>query len=424
MSRAPVGASRFARALLVVGAALVTSSTGLWLPAHAKPLTLADALSRARAAGFVLPAETARLRGSLAAVDQARVRPNPSVGLEVENFGGSGSYRGLASPETTLSYSQVIELGGKREARTTLALAEVDATRARGEVRLLDLFRDVELAWVDVMVAHAQLRLAEDRLAVALGLREEIARRSESGRDPLYAVPRVEAQVALEEIAVDQARSASRTARANLAGYWRGQADFEVEPGSFDRPASSSARGFNADLAVLEKEARAASARVALERTRATQDPSFRIGVRHLAGSSDAALVAGISVPLPLFDNNQANLARAQAERIAAENDVEASRRTLQREFARYRARLAASATEARRIEEEVIPQAQRAVQLVREGVQRGAFTFVDFSDAQRTLNDARLRRIEALRTFHTDSAALARLTGRHSRLLGRKARR
>ena len=76
-----------------------------------------------------------------------------------------------------------------------------------------------------------------------------------------------------------------------------------------------------------------------------------------------------------------------------------------------------ASSTEARRIQSEVVPQAERAVRLIREGLERGGFSYIEFIDAQRTLNDARLRRIEALKSFHLDNATLGRLTGRHARL-------
>ncbi|MFU0651414.1 TolC family protein, partial [Klebsiella pneumoniae] len=90
----------------------------------------------------------------------------------------------------------------------------------RGALRTLDLFREVEVAWIDVVSATAQIKVAEDRLSIARQLQVEIARRAESGRDPTYLQSRVEAQVALEQIAADQGKAAARIARANLAGYW------------------------------------------------------------------------------------------------------------------------------------------------------------------------------------------------------------
>lgn len=386
--------------------------------APARPLTLNDALSRARATDFAVPATRARIRGAEAGIRQARRLPNPSVGVETENVGGSGDYRGLDSAQTTFFAEQVIELGGKRAARTGVAKSELSTVRARGAVRILDLFREVEIAWIEVNAAAAQARVAEDRLAIAQQLQSEIARRAQAGRDPLFTQARAEAQVALDKIAVDQAQAAARIARANLAGYWRGGADFDVDPAAFENAVvAADGKAFNVDVAVLEAERELAAARVGLERSRAVPNPSVRVGVRHFNDTRDAALVAGIAIPLPLFDNNSDNIEKAEAERKASELEIASARKTLRRELTRLQARLAASATEARRIQSEVIPQAERAVQQVREGLERGAFSYIEFVDAQRTLNDARLRRIEALKTFHMDNATVGRLTGRHARL-------
>lgn len=382
------------------------------------PLTLNDALSRALAADFAVPAARARVQGAEAGIRQANRPLNPSVGVELENFGGSGEHQGFNRLESTLFLQQTIELGNKRAARTDLARTELGATRARGAVRILDLLRQVEMAWVDVVAATAQVRVAEDRLMIAQQLQREIGRRVEAGRDPQFTKSRADAQVALEQIAVDQARATARIARANLAGYWRGSPDFEVDLNAFETAVSQiDGKTFNVDIAVLEAERETAGARIGLERSRAVPDPAVRVGVRRFNEKGDSALVAGVAVPLPIFDTNQGNIEKAQAERRAADLEVQSARRSLGRELTRLKSRLSTSAAEAKRIETEVIPRAEQAVQLVREGLERGAFSYIEFVDAQRTLNDARLRRIEALRSFHQDNATVGRLTGRHTRL-------
>lgn len=419
------GAGTHARRAPLV-ASLVLACCLTWADAAwPRPLTLDDALSRALAADFAVPAAKARIQGAEAGIRQASRPPNPSAGVEVENFGGSGAYRGFRSPETTVFLQQPIELGGKRAARTSVARSELGTTRARSAVRVLDVLRDVEVAWIEVVVATAQVRVAEDRLVIAQQLQIEIARRAQAGRDPLFTQSRAEAQVALEQIAVDQARAAARIARTNLAGYWRGDPDFDVDLLAFENVvATISDDVFNVDVAVLEAERELAAARVGLERSRAIPDPTVRVGVRHFNDTRDSALIAGLSIPIPIFDNNLGNIQKAEAERRAAELDIASGRKALRREIIRLQARLMASSTETRRIQSEAIPQAERAVRLIREGLERGGFSYIEFFDAQRTLNDARLRRIEALKSFHLDNATLGRLTGRHVRLNTRTGNR
>lgn len=72
---------------------------------------------------------------------QASLRPNPTLEIEVEDFGGSGSMSGFDAAETSLLIRQPLELGGKREKRMQTAaveraLADVDYGIVRGEVRL------------------------------------------------------------------------------------------------------------------------------------------------------------------------------------------------------------------------------------------------------------------------------------------------
>lgn len=413
------------RRALLVAALVLACHPALAQTAPPAALTLNQALLRALAADFALPAARARVRGAAAGVFQASRALNPSIGVELENFGGSGVYRGFRSPETTLYLQQTIELGDKRAARTGVARSELGATKARGTVRVLDLFREVEVAWIDVVAAMAQVRVAEDRFAIAQRLRDELARRAQAGRDPLYVQMRADAQLSLERIAVDQARATARIARANLAGYWRGSPEYDVDLAAFEKTADAiNGKVFNADVAVLEAERELAASRVGLERSRAVPDPAVRVGVRRFGDTNDTAIIAGVAIPLPLFDTNQGNINRAEAQRQAAALEVEAGRRTLRRELTRLQARLEANATEARRIQSEVVPQAEQAVQLIRDGLERGGFSYIEFVDAQRTLNDARLRRIEALRAFHLDNAMLARLTGRHRQLIQSKRTR
>lgn len=420
------GASMSARRVLLVAVlALAINSTA----AHAQssqPLTLRDALSRALAADQLVPAAKARIRGAQAGIFQADRIPNPTLGVEIENFAGSRNYRGNRSQETTAFLQQTIELGNKRAARTGVAKSELEMVRARNALRVLDLFREVEIAWIEVIAASVQVRIAEERLTIARQLRSEIVRRVEAGRDPLHVQSRADAQISLEQISLDQARAAVRVARANLAGYWRGSPDFEVDFGAFeDAIMAADGKGFNVEIALLEADRDLADARLVLQRAAAIPDPAIRLGVRRFNETNDTAVIAGISIPLPLFDTNEGNIKKAEADKRAAELEITSARTALRRELARLRARLSVSAAEAKRIQSEVIPQAQRTVQLIRDGLERGGFSYIEFIEAQRTLNDARLRWIEALKTFHLDNAAVARLTGRHARLnVPRKGKR
>jgi outer membrane protein, heavy metal efflux system len=400
--------------------ALMLALAGLPSAASAQGLTLRQALMLARDADVGLAASEARIEAASGALRQAGTSPNPLIGVDVENFPRSDFQQPFHRTEATLYYQRQIERGGKLEARTNAARADLEVVRLRRIVRGLDLFQTVENAWNEAVAAEAAVRLAEQQLAVLQEFQGEVRRRVEAARDPLFAGARVDTQVLQAQIALDQARLVAENARRALAAYWSSIADQPLDAAEFEvttvelppLPAQS------VDLALLDAVREAADTQVAVERSRAVPDLTLRGGVRYLEDGRDLAFVVGGSIPIGIYDTNRGNIERAEAERLAAEREIAAARLARTRDTVRLQARIVTNAAEANRIQTEVLPKADETVALVRDGFNRGAFSYLDVLDAQRALVDARARRIEALRALHADRAALNRLAARHADLI------
>lgn len=384
-------------------------------------LTLEEALRHAALADPTLAGAEARLRAVDASVRQADVRPNPTLGLLVENLPTLGGGDILDRTETTLTYEQRLERGGDRAARIGLARSEGLLVRAQAEAARLDRLETVQRAWTEVLTTEAALRIARERMELAEQFMVEVQRRVDAARDPLFAGARVEAELAQAQIEFDQADVAARMARILLVKHWDGPADFTLGEHTFeDTSAARVAAGepAQADLDVFRARQGIAEAQARLEEARAIPDPTVTVGVRHI-WDNEVALVFGGSIPLQRYDRNQGAIDRARAEGMAAQADLNALRIEREREIARLQVLLMAKASEARRIAEETLPQAERAVTLVREGFARGGFTYNDVMAAQTALLQTRTRRVAVLQAFHNERARLDRLTGAHADLLG-----
>ena len=407
----------FAR-VLMMSAGLLAATPAL---AQTPPptLSLQDALRRSLTADPSLAGVKARLEGSKASVRQADIRPNPSLGLEVENFTGSGPFAALGRTEATLSYQQTYERGGKRQARTVFAEREIGLVEARAQVRRLDRAKAVQLAWIEALAAQAQIDVARERLAVAQRAEREVSRRVAGARDPLFAGARADAEMAQAQVSLDRALTDMRDARAALAAYWGGAPAFTIPGELFEdtRNPKGLAAMETPDVKLLAVEQDVAAARIALEQTRSVQDPTVSLGVRHLQADGAVALVIGASIPLGRYDTNRGAIDRARAERAAIAADLGAFQIERAREIARLIARRAAAAAEVRKTDADVLPNAERAVTLVRDGYNRGGFSYLDVLAAQRALIDVKTQRVEILKAFHQDGAALDRLTGAHAML-------
>lgn len=173
------------------------------------------------------------------------------------------------------------------------------------------------------------------------------------------------------------------------------------------------------EFARLTAERERLDAAVRLERSLSYQNPTLRLGYRRFEDrDGDGAQVARFSIPLGVFNRNQGSVARAEAEQRRAAFDLEAGRRALAREFAALERALLSEAAAVRSTEQDVIPQAERALALAQDGYNQGAFSYLDVLEAQRALSNARQARVEALRSYHSNEAALDRLTARFAETL------
>ena len=392
----------------------------------AQGITLADALSRAMVADPVVQANNAHLQAAKAAIDQADIRPRDSVGVDIEDFVGTGPYSSLSRSQTTGWYERTWEGGGKRQARIAAAQADVDVLSRRARLRRLDRMAIVQESYVEAQAAAARVPVAEAALASAQAVQSEVNRRVAAAVDPLFAAQRARTAVAEARIALDQAREAARLANVRLAAWWGGADALRPEMEGFlnaDRntPAAiGPAPAGGPDLAMFSAAQHAAAARVRLADSANSPDVNGRIGLRHFSDGSDVALVVGGSVQLGSRAANRGNASRARAEQEAASAELAVARHDLAQETRQLAAERALIAAEAGRIETEVIPGAGRALDLARAGFARGgtAFTFLEISQAQQALNDARMRRVELLRRYHLAGVRLDRLSGRHLSLI------
>jgi cobalt-zinc-cadmium efflux system outer membrane protein len=395
--------------------------------AHAEPLTLEEVLSRTLSGSPAVQFNAAHLGASNASITEARARPRGAIGVDIEDFAGTGPYSGVDGSQTSAWYERTWERGGKRRARIQAAETGVEVTVQRNRLRLLDLMEQVQIAWVEAAAAEEAIAIAEQRLEAARRMEGEVSRRAARALDPLFAVERAKTAVAQDRIALDQAREGARIARANLAAFWGGSADISLEGAAFDELADTAAtEDQNPDLALLNAEREAAQARVRLAETNDAADPTARIGVRHYGPGNEVALLVGGSLPLGSRAANQGNVERARAEQLVAETEIAVARIERMREFERLIAQRGLLADEVNRIQREVLPSAERAVELVQTGFARGgtAFTLMEVGQAQQAVAEARSRRIDLLRRFHLTGARIDRLTGRHISLLSSAEKR
>ncbi len=376
-------------------------------------VTRSDAIARALESDPGVAAAGEGLRAAEALARQARLRPNPSLGVQLEDFGGSGPVSGLGGAQATYSLSQEIELGGDRRARASFADRETGAARIRAGLSELDLREALELAFVEAQAAEALVSVAQLRLEVAKDFSAAVDRRVRAARDPEAARARVSARLAEAEIEVETTRARAQAAKAALASYWGGAPDFSIETATFFNPAPRHASNNDSpDIALAEAERDSAAARVEIERAKRVPDPSVQASFRQLREIDESAFVVGVSVPLPIWNRNSGAIAAAKADARRADHKVVARERELAREVAYLSSQAEAARAQIKAYAERILPASERALSQSLSAYRQGGLSYIEVLDAQASLAEARMRQISALLTYHRAEAKLARRMG------------
>ncbi len=396
------------RAALLAGALIVTGQA-----AFAETVTLEQAIAKAAEAAPLLKADDAAVASARAGRVQAGVRPNPSVTVEAENFIGTGPYDVLGRAEITATYNQQIERGGKRAARVDLADKDISVAQASANVTRLDLAASVQRAFFDVLIAKDVLQIAQFRLSTERELQTEALRRVRGYKDPLFVETRAAARVASARIGVEQAEFRLDSARNLLAGYWGGDGSVLSVDGALMADDGAPLTLAPSDEKLIEAKLARAGAAVVVEETKRTQDYTVNGGARFLRGTNDVAAVAGVTIPIGRFDKNQGGIDRARAEKDRVFFAAEAARLEKLRRLASLRAEAESAQTRADALMEEVYPRTYKTLQQVREGYNRGGFTFRDIQDAADAILEVQDQWLKANTQYRDLQTEIDRLTGR-----------
>jgi cobalt-zinc-cadmium efflux system outer membrane protein len=383
-------------------------------------LTLRQALALALLYNPDLAAFSWEVRAKEAEALQAGLLPNPELGIEMENFAGGDEFFGTDAAETTVTLSQLVELGGKRGKRRAAATLEAELAGWDFETRRLDVLTTTAKSFFAVLAAQERLGQADELAALAERFFRTVSARVDAGKVSPVEQTRAQVPFFAARIARDRARLALEAARKELVALWSGEtAGFEHAVGSLESIAPVPSREQlaalleqNPDVARWESEEQQRSARLALERANAIPDLTLFAGGRNFQETDDNAFVAGVSIPLPLFDRNQGGIAAARSARSKAMEERRAARYQAVASLAAGYRDLRGSFVEAKTLRELILPAAKESFEAANLGYREGKFGFLEVLDAQRTLFEVRGQYIEALAAYHQARAEVERLIG------------
>jgi len=443
-TRGPIGLAVLMTLGLVTGAAAQTPAT---------PLSLDEAVTRARAVAPRIAEAAARVEAAAATIDSrdAQRRPTLSASAAYQRINHVDEY-GIPQPNGTVKVlfpdipnnlraraDAVLPLytGGRIDALVSAATRDRAAAEADQRTADADVTLDVTRAYWSFVTARETARVVEQGLARTDAAVADVKARVDTGFLPPNDLLSAQAQRARQAVALIQARNAALAAQADLCRLVGLDLDAVIDPTTpLAEPVPAVAALSALPIGALTEQARAArSERSALtERAAAAraQGAAAASATRPQVGLAagleesrpNARIVprvdawrhsweAAVSVTWQLFDGGRAKADRAAAaaqavafERRRDEFDAVLALELRQRrlDVASGRAALGAS--------DDAIRAATEARRVVEERFRAGVSTSTEVLDAQFALLDAELERTRLAATLRLAEARLARAAG------------
>ena len=332
---------------------------------------------------------------------QAGLYPNPVIGYQASEIGDEGR-----AGQQGAFVSQEIVTAGKLELSRNVASQEIRQAECVWQSQRFRVLSDVRRSFYDVLVAQRAMELSQQLVRIGeegVKLTEALIKAKEVARvDVLQA--RIEA---------DSAKIFLEKARNRHAAAWRGLVAVVGDPMMPPAPLAGDLLDGMAQLGwedtlsrLLAESPQLAVARAGVDRAEAalcracaerTPNLDVQTSVQYDNATRDTIAGVQVGVPLPIFNRNQGNICKAQAELAAAQQEVARVQLALQQRFALVFEQYATAYGQVEKYRGDILPNAQESLKLVSAGYRQGEFSYLVLLTAQRTYFQTSLAYLDVL---------------------------
>jgi len=392
---------------------------GLSLPGIATAIDLPTAVRKTLENSPQLQRYPFHIRALDGEAIQAGLKPNPTLHVDIENVLGTGDSRFLAGTELTVSLSQLIELGNKREKRIDIVDQKSAAIQRDYEVKRLDVVADMMRRFYDALRLQYLIDWNKTRIQSEQSALDVITRRAQAGVVGQADVMRMQLRLAKSQVKHAELKQQHQQALIVLATHWAASADFEKTEGQLEQvpelPSETmlmSALEQTPDYLLAQAETRINQARLSLAQAESQANITVGGGIRRMEAIDDNAFVFNFSMPLQWHNRNQGNIALAQAqyEEKLANQDILIGQ--LELTLGQIRSAMNTRLNQIQRLETELQPVANSLLAEIQQGYQLGQYTVLQWVDAQDELFSIERDVIESQYAVHMQFLELERLSG------------
>lgn len=391
-------------------------------------ITLDDAIKLALENSPSLKATRTQIQQSKAQEITANLRPNPTLSADSQfipifspgDF-SSDTLNNLQQFDLGLGY--LFERGHKRQNRLQAARDQTAVTQAQVADAERTLVFNVGQQFIAALLANSTLEFAQENLK---GFQETVnisEQRYKAGDISEGDYLKIKLQLLQFQTDVSSARVARVQALGSLRqliGSTAVPADFDVAGDLKYEPLTASLLDLQAkalatrpDLVAAQRGVTAANSQINLAKANSKMDVTGSMNYSHVSGASSTSLF--VSVPLPLFDRNQGELARTRSALTQAQLTERAAEDTVITDVSNAYAAATTNQDVVTLYLSGYLKQAQQSREISGYAYKGGAATLLDFLDSERSYRATELAYRQAIAAYMLSLEQLRQAVGSRS---------
>lgn len=370
-------------------------SAGHQFPLAAQPVSLSEAITRALNNNPALAATSFQIDAARGQVSQARLRPNPEIGIEFEKFAGNSEFSGTSVLENSVSLSQEFVTGGKRGLKVKMARIDLELARLENELARRELLEKVANLYIQIFCLNRLIEIEKQFVNLSERNLGAVEQKVTSGEMPPIDATRAKVEAVSAKTDLGKMLREKETLLYELSATWNSTStDFSISESIDEIPSLPE---FSEELLeqMTERLTEVKIARLRLDLARAgtrlekaAANPNFSLegGITRERDGNKHHYFIGLSVPLPIFDRNQGNRSSASAREYG-------EKKTLQQAILSMRTRLIelfkkyeSVTDELETAEKMLVPAAKEAFEQMQKAFESGERELFELFDAHKTM--------------------------------------
>ncbi|GJL66348.1 MAG: outer membrane protein CzcC [Nitrospirales bacterium] len=344
---------------------------------------------------------------------------NPTISVQ----SGRGSLRDPSMKTTIteryITLSQPLEWPGTRLAQQQAAQARVKSAQAGLAEAKLNVTARTKTVFFDLLLSQHETVLIKENVQAMKRLNAAVRARVKAGESPPFEIVKMNVETLNMHKEWLRTKGAERSAKAILNSVTAGglgkaftiQGEFLSSAGNRD-VTKFSEHTLSAHPKLVKRQERIKEAEQRHRQELHARVPNITLSGSYQRDVGREAFVGGISIPIPLWNQRQGEIAKAKGVMRQEEAIFLRTRTALHQRIIQEIQNSNIAAAQISTYEHGLLKQAQEALRIAQVSFQYGEASLLDVLDAQRVFRDTQLEYIRAKHELSVALTALEQFTG------------